>query len=364
MERLDWLARFRTLRTTPPEITIESSGSGQMIGHTPLVRYVGDVPNDNTIWIKRECDNTFGSHYDRVYLELFKYYEELGKIKPGDKVLETTSGAAGVSFAGLGKLLGYDCYVALPAGGEKARESAIRQQLRSDDRLIFTPADRYISGFPEFLKGFLADHKDYFFLNHSMGPRDKETKKYTTNEVTLRALAEIADEVMSEIKVDYFIPAVGNGSSVLGPGREFKRRSPQTKVVAFETLQSAAAYEQKYPGEYEKKFRIKPGTLSRHRLPGTSYQGIDFPHIRSSVEEGVIDEVVLVSDTKMDEEYQRITGKDYSRQLPHWDGYLVDHEDLGRTGRAGIAAALQLAEKVRGKSLLVIGYDKAERYDS
>ena len=95
------------------------------IGRTPLVKFLGEVPNENAIYIKRECDNPFGSHYDRVYLELFRHHEDSGNIQPGNKVLETTTGAAGVSFAGIGKKLGYDCYVALPAGGEKAREDAI-----------------------------------------------------------------------------------------------------------------------------------------------------------------------------------------------------------------------------------------------
>ncbi|RLE39350.1 hypothetical protein DRJ17_01355 [Candidatus Woesearchaeota archaeon] len=334
------------------------------IGRTPLIRYKGRVPNKNKIWIKRECDNPFGSHYDRVYLKLFKHCEEQGKIYPGDKVIETTSGAAGVSFAGIGRLLGYDCYVALPAGGEKAREEAIKSQLPNDDHLILTPAEEYISGFPKFLKKFLAEHKDYFFLNHSMGPRNKQIGRYENNEITLKALEEIAKEVVEEIEVDYFIPAVGNGSSVLGPGREFKRVSPKIKIIAFETFQSAVAYEQMYPNEYERIFGIKPGTLSRHRLPGTSYQGIDFPHIRNAVEGGIIDDVVLVSDTRMDEEYERITERNCTKKLPHWDMPLVDHEDLGRTGKAGIAVALKIAEKVNGKNLVVIGYDKAERYDS
>ena len=328
------------------------------VGSTALVPYKGDVPNDNSIWIKRECDNPFGSHYDRVYLQLFRSFEESG-MEPGTKVLETTSGAAGVSFAGIGKLLGYECFVALPAGGEKAREDAIKEQLPSPDHLIFTPADQYISGFPSFLKRFLADHRDFVFLNHSMGSRDRASGRYTNNEVTLKALEGIAREALHEVAVDYFLPAVGNGSSILGPGRVFENG---TQVIPFETFQSAVAYELRHPGEYEKKFGIQPGTLSRHKLPGTSYQGIDFPHIRNSI--GLICDVALVSDAAMDKEYERITGRQESRRLPHWDVTLTNHEDLGRTGKAAISVALQLAENTKGKNFLVIAYDKASRYDS
>lgn len=371
------------------------------IGNTPLTKFIGEVPNNNAIWIKRECDNPFGSHYDRVYLELFRHYEKTGKIKPGDKVLETTSGSAGVSFAGIGKLLGYDCYVAIPAGGERAREEAIKKQLPDENHLILTPAENYIGGFPAFLTRFLTENKDYFLLNHSMGPRDKETGRFTNNEVTLSALEKIADEAIdffdrNKISINYFLPAVGNGSSVLGPGRVFQRwnqlmynilgtfmeegavyylprfdfgkevraiEDARTKIISFETFQSAVAFELLHPGEYERMFSIKPGTLARHRLPGTSYQGIDFPHIRNSIDEKVVDEVVLVSDAKMDAEYNGLTGRTDTKNLPHWDISLVCCGDLGRSTRAGLSVALDIAKKVSGKNLLVIAYDKAERYD-
>src|SRR4051794_35598422 len=114
------------------------------IGRTPLVRFEGDVPNENKIWLKLECENPFGSHYDRVYLDLFEHYQREGILRPDGTVLETTSGSAGVSFAAIGRRLGYRCLVAIPAGGERAREEAIR---REGAELILTPADRYISGF-------------------------------------------------------------------------------------------------------------------------------------------------------------------------------------------------------------------------
>jgi len=190
------------------------------VGGTRLVKYGGEVPNGNAIWIKQEFDNPFGSHYDRVYLDLFRHYEKSGDIGPGDRVLETSSGAAGVSFAGIGKLLGYECFVALPGGGEKARERSIIEQLPDSEHLILTPAEKFISGFPDFLRSFLRSNKDHFYLNHSMGPMAHRTRRFSNNEITLGALAQIGDEVLEEHgEVDYFFPAVGNGSSVLGVGR-------------------------------------------------------------------------------------------------------------------------------------------------
>src|SRR5262249_1553559 len=149
--------------------------------NTPLIGFSGEVPNQNRIWFKLECDNPWGSHYDRVYRKLFRHFEEQGLLQPGQTVLETTSGTAGVSFAAIGRELGYKCIVAIPEGGEKARENAITAE---GAELIFTPADQYVSGFPRFLKRYLVKNRNVAFLNHSMGERGTE------NVVTTSALAE------------------------------------------------------------------------------------------------------------------------------------------------------------------------------
>lgn len=326
------------------------------IGRTPLVKYAGEVANGNSIWIKRECDNLFGSHYDRVYLALFKHFEELETIKQGDKVLETTSGTAGYSFAGIGKLLGYDCHVVIPEGVDHA----IIQLIKSKDAtLYFTPEQDYIAGFPAFLKDFLPQHKkDFTFLNHSMGLRNGPA--FTNNEVTLAALEEIGEEICTQINVDYFIPAVGNGSSILGPARAFPE---STKIVAFESAQSAVAYDMKYPERYYREFGIQPGVLPRHKMRGTSFRGIDFPHIKTAIAQGIIDDVCLVSDKEIDKNYFQLTGRNDTSCLPHWDMELEHCADLGRSSRAGIAVALQIARNINEKNLVIIGYDTIDRYD-
>src|ERR1700730_2685383 len=64
------------------------------IGNTPLVELDNALPNNNRLFLKAECDNSIGhSHYDRVYLSLFKEKERLGLIQPGMAVFETTSGS-------------------------------------------------------------------------------------------------------------------------------------------------------------------------------------------------------------------------------------------------------------------------------
>ncbi len=334
----------------------------ERIGKTPLVKH-SELPNGNRLWLKLECDSKVsGSHYDRVYSDLFRHLEDEGKISPGQNVFETTTGNAGIAFAAIGKLLDYTCHVAIPYGAEEARVRLLEQQ----GAIIYrTPEDTYVNGLRDFARDFMKQHRGYFMLNHSMSTYGKP------NTTTLDALAMIAEETLVQgwwpegMVPDFFIPAVGNGSSVLGPGRSFRSYLGNgIKVIAFEHFQSAVAYDMLYPGNYEQTFGIKPGTLPRHRLSGTSLQtGFEFPHIRAAIDERIIDDVVLVSDKEADNHYRQLTGKSTHNILPRWDDEIVADNDFGRSTRAGIGVALSLAEKVNNKNMLVIAYDRAERYD-
>lgn len=211
------------------------------------------------------------------------------------------------------------------------------------------------------IKRFLARNREFNFLNHSMGSLDRESGQYANNEVTLHALEGVSQEVMDHIGIDYFIPAIGNGSSVLGPGRII---TDPKKIITFEHFQSGVAFELKYPGIYKDRFSIDPGTLSRHKLPGTSYWGIDFPHLHAAIHNGIVDDVIFVSDVETDFEYHKLTGRRDSEDLLHWDMELSDREGLGRSSRAGIVVAMELSKTVEDKNMIVIAYDKADRYDN
>lgn len=331
----------------------------EKIGNTKVEEFIGDVPNGNKIWIKRENDNPFGSHYDRVYLEIIRHFEKTGRIKQGDTLLETTSGTAGASFVGIGAELGFNCEVAIPEGVDQAIIDLITSKAA---KTYFTPEQDYINGFPDFVRGFLPEHPEIIFLNHSMGK--KSGAGFSNNELALKALEGIAREALRDVDIDTYLPAVGNGSSVLGPGRVLKAEKKDIQIVTFETFQAAVAYDQLSPGKYFERFGIQPGILPRHKLRGTSYQGIDFPHVRHSIEDSLIDDAILVSDRWQDRDYNGLTGRSDTLKLPHWDQVFRGYEWLGRTGRAGIAAALEIAKEFTRKNILIVAYDDATRYDS
>jgi S-sulfo-L-cysteine synthase (O-acetyl-L-serine-dependent) len=347
----------------------------EKIGNTPLVKYEGEVPDGNEIFLKLECDNQLGhSHYDRVYLKLFYEKEKLGIIHPGDNVFETSSGSAGISFAALGGKLGYKCHVAIPAGGEKAREQSTIAQ---GAQIYLTPAEKYINGFKRFISDFSKEHPDYIFLNHSMG--NILGKGSDVNENAVASMEDIADEAINQLKeqggeeFDFIISAMGNGTNTLGISQEIQKISPQTKVIGFEMMSSAAAFQKKYPGKYEelldvnKNGNVKPENFSRHHMPGTSFPGIKFPAFNRSI--NLIDGIELVTDNKTNEEYKKMAGTENDPQAAiRWDDDKISEhlKEFGRSTKAGVAVALKKLSEIgaANEKVLVIAYDRANRYDT
>lgn len=347
----------------------------EKIGDTPLIKYEGEVPDGNEIFLKLECDNQLGhSHYDRVYLKLFYEKEKLGLIHPGDNVFETSSGSAGISFAALGRELGYKCHVAIPAGGEKAREQATKEQ---GAQVYLTPAEKYINGFKEFIIGFMKEHPDYIFINHSMG--NILGRGADVNENAVAAMEDVATESVEQLNemeggenFDYVVSAMGNGTNTLGISQKMEEISPDTKIIGFEMVSSGEAFRKKYPGRYEEMLdvnnngKVKPENFSRHSMPGTSFPGIDFPAFNKSIEK--IDDIKLVTDEKTSSEYLKLAGTDsVPKEVVHWDNQEIGQtlKDFGRSTRAGVAVALKKIEEegANGNKFLVIAYDRSDRYD-
>lgn len=328
--------------------------------NTKLDLYEGDVVNNNKIWIKKECDSLHESHYDYPYLQLLKHYEINGMIKPGKKIFDASSGSAGISLAGIGSELGYDVHIALPAGGEKARETEI---VKRGGIIHETDEVSYVNGFMRFTPRFLVSNRDCFFINHSLG-----SSKTEMNEIALKAFEKIATESLEQIqkygeKLDYFVPALGNGSTLVGPGRVFKKN--EVSIKGFEPFQSGLVYDMLYPGKYAEEFGIEPGTLKRHKLPGMSFQQlgkhVPVPTYDFAIKTKLLDDVILLSDSFMNSEYETLTSNKHPTNLPRWD--IEQYKDFGRSTNGGIQVCKMLAKSTDSKNYLIIGYDKKNRYD-
>lgn len=374
------------------------------IGRTPLVELPLNLPNGNRIFAKEEYRNPTQSHYDRVYVYLLKELEKEGKIIPGQTpLIETTSGNAGASFAWLCKELGYDATVILPEGLPKARVEDIKKY---GAHLMFTPEQNYVGGAAKELgRIFKIENKErkkqglpkYIGPNHSQDFR------------TANSLEGIASESLDQLEgnIDFFIPGIGNGASVLGPGQYFKKHSPETQIIAWEPLASGKAFEMRNPGEYERLFGIPMGQL-KHTMYGTGVPDVSFPFIDQAVKGNgvppIVDKVTLVGDdTTEDQLREKIDPSntiDYVsmtdnpgnmkkvqqilnvRGFPNMENASkklanIDYQ-MGRSTAGSVAVALDLinreglkfkrafpfveADKLKDKNFLVIAYDPLWKY--
>lgn len=322
----------------------------------------------NTYHFKLDYKLPYGEcHYSRVFLKLIYLKECLGLIKPGDTLLETTSGSGGRAAAAVATALGYKIKIAVPAGGEKARERAIEA---AGAELILTPAEAYVNGFPEFIKRFLVKHPGTHYINHMMG--DVTGRGTVVNVDAIDAFRPFVEEVVGAgIQPDVVICPLGNGTTTLPMAEGFKLLSHDVKIVGFEAVSSALVYRKKFPGKYTEVFGdINPELVPRHDLPGTTPANPIMPVPALDAVVPLLDLVGLVTDDHIDRNFFDTFGfkpVDKSRWVVKWDDFHHEAQaEFGRTGRAGFAVAVKLARmtKMSDKHFLIPVFDAAWHYDS
>ncbi|MFH1256166.1 MAG: pyridoxal-phosphate dependent enzyme [Candidatus Diapherotrites archaeon] len=320
-------------------------------GNTPLIELNGVAPNGNRIFVKLEYDNPTGSHYARVYPLLLSALEKTG-ISPSSHVLvETSSGNATVAFAHYAKILGYKTIAFMPRELSRRRLAATRKEgaivvLSRKGSLPFVAGarDRLVEAL---LENKMAREKNpgvkkFFSPNHSQVIE------------TLAAIKPLAKEVRDElkakkVKLDYFLPVAGNGTIAYGVGRPIKKYFPKAKIIAVEPFERPVLYPLVFPGKYEKKFGERPGLKDfkgkEFFMPGSGAIGIDFPHLHSAAK--ITSDIFLVRKKEWKSAQKKLAKLGFN---------------VGQTSAASFSAAMRLAKKVKKKNLLIIFYDKSDRY--
>lgn len=320
-----------------------------LVGNTPKI----EVPlvNGNVLIQSDETANPTENHYDRVYLHLLRELEKEGNIAPGDTLLETTSGSAGISFAWMCKKLGFKPVVFTPGFIPEARRTELEHLAEvhySDDR------ERYLQACAEMMVRYLRENKDkvkttghkIWMPNHSQDPR------------TPSAFHSLADEVAQKYPgqpIDYFIGGVGNGSTILGIAERLKQINPNAKVIGFEPME-ACPYYKRYKdrwGHVAPRFvrdEDVPEGYSFHELPGTGgFGNIAFPFMTEAVDRGLVDDIVPVPDRQI------LDMLKYNEGLP-------PEQQQGHTSLIAHYIADIWAQHVKGKRFVSMVYDKADRY--
>jgi len=202
-----------------------------LVGNTPLLeivcRYRGRA---RVVYAKAECHNMTGSIKDRIALHILKEAYAQGKIKPGDRVAEATSGNTGISFAAIGRALGHPVTIFMPDWMSRERIQLIGS-LGAQIRLVSRAEGGFLGSIR--MAEELATREPRVFLPRQFSNEANVAAHEATTAVEIWAqLASVGRTP------DAFVAGVGTGGTVMGVGRYMKARKPSVRIHPLEPTES------------------------------------------------------------------------------------------------------------------------------
>jgi cysteine synthase A len=289
------------------------------IGNTPVVKLHRLAPAHTSVYVKVESFNPGGSVKDRLALAIILDAEARGLLKPGDTIVEATSGNTGVALALVAAARGYKFVATMVETFSIERRKLMRAY---GAKVILTPAAERGSGMVRKAKE-LADEHGWFLASQFANPANPAYHRNTTAPEILRDFAGK--------RLDFFVSGWGTGGTLTGVGQVLKLARPETKIIATEPAGAAL---------------LKGEEWKPHKIQGWTP---DF--IPEVLDRDVYDELYSVDDTRAIE---------ISRRLAAEEGIFV-----GISAGATLATALEVAEKaVPGSVILAVLPDTGERYFS
>lgn len=193
----------------------------QAIGNTPLVHLPRLSPPGYRLWLKLEGMNPTGSVKDRVALAMLDAADDEGRLSPGARILEPTSGNTGIALAAICRTRGYSLTCVMPSNTSHER----RQLLRLYGAVIVdSPAEQGSNGAVRLAQSMVADDPDLIMPFQYGNPANPRAHYDGT-----------APEILSDLPtVAAFVAGLGTGGTVTGVGHRLKSYNPAIKVYAAE----------------------------------------------------------------------------------------------------------------------------------
>ena len=289
----------------------------ETIGNTPVVRINNIGPKDQNIFVKCEAFNPLASVKDRLALAIINDAEKSGKLKPGQTVIEATSGNTGIALAMVCAARGYP-FVAVMVETFSIERRKIMKALGA--KVILTPASERGTGMVK-KANELASQYGWFLADQFRNPANPEYHKNTT-----------AVEILSDFRnhdLDYFVSGWGTGGTITGVGTVLKTARPNINIIAVEP-------------------ELAP-LISKNQWEPHKIQGWTPDFIPEVLDKGVIDEFVMANDERSIETSQELARK---------EGIFT-----GISGGATMLGALLIAEKApKNSTFCVMLPDTGERY--
>jgi cysteine synthase len=293
----------------------------ETIGATPLVRMKrlsqargakGDV------LAKCEFFNPLASVKDRIGFAMIEAAEREGRLKPGNVIVEPTSGNTGIALAFVCAAKGYRLILTMPESMSVERRKMLKL-LGAELELI--PAAQGMRGAIAKAEEILKQHPGAFMPQQFQNPANPEIHRRTT-----------AEEIWKDTHgaVDVVVSGIGTGGTITGVGEVLKRRKHSVRMVAVEPEDSAV---------------LSGGPPGPHKI-----QGLGAGFIPDILNRGIIDEVLRIGNE---------TAFRTAREAARLEGVAA-----GISSGAALAAAYEVAARpeMSGKTIVVVLPDHAERY--
>lgn len=288
-----------------------------LIGETPIVKLNRTVDeNSADIYLKLEFFNPGSSVKDRIALAMIERAEEEGIIKPGDTIIEPTSGNTGIGLALVAAAKGYKLVVVMPDTMSQERRNLLKAY---GAQLHLTPGANGMKGAIQKAEELKEEH-GYFMPQQFNNEANPEVHARTTGEEIVKQLPD---------GVDAFISGIGTGGTITGAGKVLKEHFKDVKVFAVEPVDSPV---------------LSGGSPGPHKI-----QGIGAGFVPKVLNTDIYDEVIQISNEEAFEA---------SRETAQKEGILG-----GISAGAAIAAAKKVAKQLgKGKKVLAVLPDNGERY--
>ena len=289
----------------------------ETIGNTPHVRVNKLFDPRVEVYIKLERANPGGSIKDRIGIAMIEAAERDGRLKPGGKIIEPTSGNTGIGLALAAAVKGYEVILVMPESMSIERR---RLMAAYGAKFELTPRELGMKGAINRANEMVAETPGAFMPQQFDNPANIDIHKATT-----------AQEILQDFPdgLDYVITGVGTGGHITAIGEVVKPKMPNLKVFAVEPDKSPV---------------ISGGAPGPHRL-----QGLAAGFIPNNLHTAILDGVITVSEED---------SFDFARRAAKEEGIF-----LGASSGAALAAVnKKLPEIADGSRILTFCYDTGERY--